>query len=107
MTKLFMVVCIVVALAVAGGSSAPLQASRNLRPTVEETAAAPCPMHSSLSGSLDTGSGSLQESGTMAIGNTVFNVVDPSESNTITIDGKLYKTSDITRGNAKTYSIST
>ncbi|KAE9190614.1 hypothetical protein PF004_g21852 [Phytophthora fragariae] len=97
MTKLYSFICVAVMLAVAGGSSTPHEASRYLRPTVEEIAAAPCTMHplsSSLNSSLDTDNGSLQESGTMSIGNKVFNVYAPDKENTMSIGNKVFPIAD-------------
>ncbi|KAE8894097.1 hypothetical protein PF005_g25968 [Phytophthora fragariae] len=107
MAKVSFIVCLTASLLIAGGSS---EASRYLRPSVEEIAAAPCTMHplnSSLNSSLDTDNGSLQESGTMSIGSKVFNVVDPNAVNTMTIGNKVYKIADVSRSKTKTYSIST
>ncbi|KAE9175316.1 hypothetical protein PF005_g25448, partial [Phytophthora fragariae] len=57
MAKLSFSICGAVMLAVAGGSSAPHEVSRYLRPSVEQIAAAPSTMHplnSSLNSSLET-----------------------------------------------------
>ncbi|KAF1795125.1 hypothetical protein PC118_g2431 [Phytophthora cactorum] len=55
-------------------------ASRYLRPTADQ-ASAPCTMHSQSSSS--DSAGSLNESGTISIGNKVFNIVDEGDVMTI------------------------
>ncbi|KAJ8520076.1 hypothetical protein ON010_g18001 [Phytophthora cinnamomi] len=110
MTKVSVYICITLAFAIAGVSGNTVPDSRYLSPTVKETAAAPCTMHpqnSTLDSSLDTDSGSLQESGTMSIGSKVFNVVSTDDHGTINVGGKTFKVSDVSRSSTKTYSVST
>ncbi|EGZ21559.1 hypothetical protein PHYSODRAFT_299240 [Phytophthora sojae] len=95
MPKVSFFVCVAVTLTVVGASLAPHDAPRYLRLSAEETAADPCTMHPLSSSSLDTDSGSLQESETMSIGNTVFDVVDPGETDTMTIGDKVLTVSDV------------
>ncbi|ETL93773.1 hypothetical protein L917_08145 [Phytophthora nicotianae] len=85
MAKLFP--CIMMVIAVVCFDAAI--ASRHLRPAADQ-APAPCAMHSQSSSSDSVGNdGSLNESGTISIGNKVFNIVDEGDTMTIGIvDGE-------------------
>ncbi|KAF4042476.1 hypothetical protein GN244_ATG05184 [Phytophthora infestans] len=78
MTRFFASIMMVFAVMCVGAATA----SRHLRPSTNQ-ASTPCTMHSQSSSSDNVNAGSFNESGTISIGNKIFNIVDKGDTMTI------------------------